>query len=66
MGQLYNIALWTVFGAMAVLVILNAPKVATLIATSGNIWLKETAVLTGSGYNYNGQTYGSADFRAYG
>lgn len=52
MGQLYNIALWTIFGAMAVLVVLNAPKVASLISTTGNIWLKETTVLTGTGYKY--------------
>lgn len=66
MGGLYNIVLWTIFGAMAVLVILNAPKVATLISTSGNIWLKETAQLTGTAYDYSGQSYSSKDFKMYG
>lgn len=50
MGRIFDIMLWTIIGAMAVLVVINAPKVAQLISTSGNIWLKETTILTGTGY----------------
>jgi len=50
MGRLWDILMWTIVAAMLVLVIMNAQNVAKLLATGGDLWLKETTVLTGTGY----------------
>lgn len=49
-GRFFDILMWTILAAMLVLVVINASKVATLIMAGGAVWLRETALLTGSGY----------------
>ncbi len=50
MSRIWDILMYTILAAMLVLVVLNASSVAQLISVSGNLWLKETTVLTGTGY----------------
>ncbi len=50
MSRIWDILMYTILAAMLVLVVLNASNVAQLVSVSGNLWLKETAVLTGTGY----------------
>ena len=42
--------MYTVLAAMLVLIVMNASSVANLITSGGNVWVKETTVLTGTGY----------------
>jgi hypothetical protein len=46
----WDILMWTIVAAMAVLIVMNAGGVAQLIATFGAFWLQETTVLTGTAY----------------
>ena len=50
MQRIWDILMYTILAAMVVLVIMNAGSVASLIQTSGNLWVQETKILTGSGY----------------
>lgn len=50
MGRLWDILMWTIVAAMLVLVIMNADNVAKLLAQGGDIWTKETSILTGTSY----------------
>jgi len=49
-GRFFDILMWTILAAIVVLVVINANKVAALILSGGAVWLRETALLTGSGY----------------
>jgi hypothetical protein len=49
-SRFFDILMWTILAAIIVLVVMNASKVATLILSGGAVWLKETALLTGTGY----------------
>lgn len=49
-GRFFDILMWTIVGAMAVLIVINAKGVAGLISTFGDFWTRETGILTGSGY----------------
>lgn len=41
---------WTILAALAVLVVMNASKVATVVTSVGGFWAGETRMFTGSGY----------------
>jgi hypothetical protein len=45
-----DILLYSFIGAMGVLVIMNAPAFATAFNAVGNVYVKESTLLTGSGY----------------
>lgn len=47
---------WTILAALAVLVVMNASKVATVVTSVGGFWGSETSMFTGSGYGTS--TYG--------
>lgn len=51
MPRFWDVLMYTILAAMAVLVIMNAKEVAGLLATGGNLWLNGLDLLTGSGYN---------------
>lgn len=46
----WDILMWTIVAAMAVLIIMNAGGASQLISTFGSFWTRETTILTGSGY----------------
>lgn len=46
----WDILMWTIVGAMAVLIISNAKGVAGLITAFGSFWTRETTILTGTNY----------------
>lgn len=50
MGRFWDLLMYTVLAAMVVAVIMNAKAVSGLLGTGLNGWIKETTVLTGSGY----------------
>lgn len=50
MSRIFDIAMYTVMAAMLVLVVMNAGNVAKLISTTGDEWVKQLTVLTGTGY----------------
>lgn len=51
MGEAFwDILMWTIVAAMAVLIISNASGVASLISTFGDFWTRETTILTGTNY----------------
>ncbi len=50
MQRFWDLLMYTILAAIVVLVVMNAKNVAKLISTFGDFWLKETTVLTGSGY----------------
>lgn len=41
---------WTILAALAVLVVMNASKVAQVVSSVGGFWSTETSMFTGSGY----------------
>lgn len=46
-----DIISWTILAAIVVLLVMNAPKVATVVTSVGGFWGSETSMFTGSGYN---------------
>ena len=51
MGRTFwDILMWTIIAAMAVLIVSNAKGVASLIGTFGDFWVRETTILTGTNY----------------
>lgn len=51
MGRTFwDILMWTIIAAMAVLIITNAKNVSGLISTFGSFWTRETTILTGTNY----------------
>ena len=46
-----RVVTYTFLGAMAVLVIMNAGNFATATGAVANLWVRETQVLSGAGYN---------------
>lgn len=50
MQRFWDVIMYTILAAMVVLVVMNAKSVAGLLATGGNLWLGETAILSGSNY----------------
>lgn len=50
MQRFWDLLMYTILAAMVVLVVMNAKAVSGLITSFGGFWLKETTVLTGSGY----------------
>ena len=46
----WDILMWTIVAAMAVLIVTNAKGVAGLITSFGDFWVKETTILTGTNY----------------
>lgn len=51
MGRTFwDILLWTIIAAMAVLIVSNASGVGGLITSFGNFWVSETTILTGTNY----------------
>lgn len=51
MGRTFwDILLWTIIAAMAVLIVSNATGVAGLITSFGKFWTQETTILTGTNY----------------
>ncbi len=51
MQRFWDVIMYTILAAMVVLVVMNAQGVAQLLATGGNVWLNETAILTRGQYN---------------
>lgn len=49
-GRVFDIVIYGLLGALLVLVVMNASNVANLITSGGGVWLKESQLLTGSGY----------------
>ncbi|MGH8397486.1 MAG: hypothetical protein ACRETA_04485 [Gammaproteobacteria bacterium] len=49
---------WIILAALAVLVVMNASKVATVVTSVGGFWTTETSMFTGS--NYGNSNYGKA------
>lgn len=49
-----SIVSWTILAALAVLVVMNADKVAKVVTSVGGFWTTETSMFTGSGYNTSG------------
>lgn len=47
-GRFFDILLWTIVAAMAVLIVTNAQGVSGLLATFGQFWTSETSILTGA------------------
>ena len=48
--RFFDILLWTIVAAMVVLIVMNAQGVGGLLATFGQFWVQETALLTGTNY----------------
>jgi hypothetical protein len=49
-----DIISWTILAALAVLVVMNADKVAVAVTSVGGFWVTETGMFTGSGYGQRG------------
>jgi len=56
--QIVEVISWFVLAALAVLVVMNASKVATLVGSAGGFMTTETSMFTGS--NYGTSNYGKA------
>lgn len=48
--RIFDIMLWTIVAAMAVLVLMNAQGAGQLMATFFQGWIKTLSLLTGTGY----------------
>ncbi len=47
-----QILMWTIVGALAVLIVTNANNVATIISSFGKFWFQETSLLAGRQASY--------------
>lgn len=52
--QAVEVISWIILASLAVLVIMNAPKVAQVVSSVGGFWTTETKLFSGSGYNTSG------------
>lgn len=50
MSRIWDIVMYSILAAMAVLVLTHGKEAIGLLSTGGKIWLGETSILTGSGY----------------
>ena len=49
-----DLLMWTIVGALVVLLVTNAPNVATIISAFGKFWFQETSLIAGRNATYSG------------